>query len=57
MRFGPICALADPFPFPQPGGLKIEGEDDAYDFGTGDGFDVDATKEPWLKGEKGYSYE
>ncbi|KAI9849623.1 MAG: hypothetical protein M1837_002748 [Sclerophora amabilis] len=38
------------------GGLKIEGEDDAYDFGSGAGFYVDATKEPWSKGYKMYSY-
>ena len=38
------------------GGLKIEGEDDDYDFGTGAGFYVDATKEPWSKGYKMYSY-
>ena len=38
------------------GGLKIQGEDDSYDFGTGAGFYVDATKEPWSKGYKMYSY-
>ena len=38
------------------GGLKIQGEDDASDFGTGAGFYVDATKEPWSKGYKMYSY-
>ena len=38
------------------GGLKIEGEDESYDFGTGAGFYVDATKEPWSKGYNMYSY-
>lgn len=38
------------------GGLQIEGEDDAYDFGSGAGFYVDATKEPWSKGYNMYSY-
>lgn len=38
------------------GGLKIEGEDESYDFGTGAGFYVDATREPWSKGYKMYSY-
>jgi S-formylglutathione hydrolase FrmB len=38
------------------GGLKIPGEDDAYDFGTGAGFYVDATQEPWNKGYNMYSY-
>lgn len=38
------------------GGLKIQGEDDSYDFGSGAGFYVDATKSPWNKGYKMYSY-
>ena len=38
------------------GGLKIEGEDEDWDFGTGAGFYVDATKEPWAKGYKMYTY-
>lgn len=39
-----------------PGGLKIAGEDDSYDFGSGAGFYVDATAEPWSSGYKMYSY-
>lgn len=38
------------------GGLQIQGEDDAYDFGSGAGFYIDATKEPWTKGYNMYSY-
>lgn len=38
------------------GGLQIQGEDDAYDFGSGAGFYVDATKEPWTKGYNMYTY-
>lgn len=38
------------------GGLKIEGEDESFDFGSGAGFYVDATKPPWNKGYKMYSY-
>jgi S-formylglutathione hydrolase len=38
------------------GGIGIKGEDDAYDFGTGAGFYVDATAEPWSKNYKMYSY-
>lgn len=38
------------------GGLKIEGEDASYDFGTGAGFYVDATKDPWTKGYNMYTY-
>jgi S-formylglutathione hydrolase FrmB len=36
--------------------LKIEGENDAYDFGLGAGFYVNATKEPWAKGYNMYTY-
>ena len=32
------------------------GQDDAYDFGTGAGFYVDATKQPWSATYKMYSY-
>ena len=39
-----------------PGGLEIEGENESYDFGSGAGFYVDATKEPWSKGYNMYSY-
>ena len=38
------------------GGLQIQGEDESYDFGSGAGFYVDATKEPWTKGYNMYSY-
>lgn len=33
------------------GGLGYAGEDDSWDFGTGAGFYVDATQEPWRKVE------
>ena len=35
---------------------SIEGEDDSYDFGTGAGFYIDATQEPWAKNYNMYSY-
>lgn len=38
------------------GGLGIAGEDDSYDFGSGAGFYVNATKEPYNKGYNMYSY-
>lgn len=38
------------------GGLNIEGENDTYDFGTGAGFYVDATKAPYNAGYNMYSY-
>lgn len=44
------------YPDTSPRGLKIEGEDESFDFGSGAGFYVDATKEPWSKGYKMYSY-
>lgn len=37
------------FPDTSPRGAKIEGEDDSYDFGSGAGFYVNASKEPWSK--------
>ncbi|KAL8694998.1 MAG: hypothetical protein Q9218_000470 [Villophora microphyllina] len=44
------------YPDTSPRGLNIQGEDDSYDFGSGAGFYVDATEEPWSKGYKMYSY-
>jgi S-formylglutathione hydrolase len=38
------------------GGLNITGEDESWDFGSGAGFYIDATKEPWAKNYKMYSY-
>lgn len=38
------------------GGLNIQGENDAYDFGTGAGFYVDATKAPYNAGYNMYTY-
>ena len=36
--------------------MKIAGEDDSWDFGTGAGFYVDATKAPYSNGYNMYSY-
>jgi S-formylglutathione hydrolase len=44
------------YPDTSPRGLKIQGEDDSYDFGSGAGFYVDATADPWSKNYKMYSY-
>lgn len=38
------------------GGCNIPGEDDSYDFGTGAGFYLDATQEPWNKNYHMFSY-
>jgi S-formylglutathione hydrolase len=43
-------------PDTSPRGLGYPGEDDSYDFGTGAGFYVDATVEPWARGYRMYSY-
>ena len=48
--------IAVVYPDTSPRGLSIEGEDESYDFGSGAGFYVDATKEPYSKGYKMYSY-
>jgi S-formylglutathione hydrolase len=44
------------YPDTSPRGLNIEGEDESWDFGTGAGFYVDATKAPYDKGYNMYSY-
>jgi S-formylglutathione hydrolase len=43
-------------PDTSPRGVNLPGEDDAYDFGSGAGFYVDATEEPWAKHYRMYSY-
>ncbi|KAI9866375.1 MAG: hypothetical protein M1813_001497 [Trichoglossum hirsutum] len=48
--------IAIVYPDTSPRGLKIEGEDDSYDFGTGAGFYIDATRAPWSANYKMYSY-
>ncbi len=39
-----------------PRNLGIEGEDDSYDFGSGAGFYLNATAEPWAKNYNMYDY-
>lgn len=41
---------------PASGGCNIEGEDENWDFGTGAGFYVDATQDPWKTNYRMYSY-
>ncbi|XP_022662203.1 S-formylglutathione hydrolase-like [Varroa jacobsoni] len=43
-------------PDTSPRGCNIPGEDDSYDLGTGAGFYVDATQEPWSTNYRMYSY-
>lgn len=55
-RFAAELGLILVIPDTSPRGLGIKGEDDAIDFGTGAGFYLDATCEPWDKNYKMYSY-
>jgi S-formylglutathione hydrolase len=43
-------------PDTSPRGLGHPGEDDSYDFGTGAGFYLDATAEPWRNGYRMHAY-
>ena len=43
-------------PDTSPRGADIPGEDEDYDFGTGAGFYLDATAEPWSKNYNMYTY-
>lgn len=55
-RVAAELGLALVVPDTSPRGLKIPGEDESYDFGTGAGFYVDATQAPWSGGYRMYSY-
>jgi S-formylglutathione hydrolase len=55
-RVAAELGLALVVPDTSPRGLKIPGEDENYDFGTGAGFYVDATQAPWSRGYRMYSY-
>ncbi|KAI0440055.1 carbohydrate esterase family 1 protein [Xylaria telfairii] len=48
--------IAIVYPDTSPRGANVAGEDDAYDFGTGAGFYVDATASPWSANYNMYSY-
>lgn len=48
--------IAVVYPDTSPRGLKIQGEDDSYDFGSGAGFYIDATQSPWKENYKMESY-
>jgi S-formylglutathione hydrolase len=43
-------------PDTSPRGVNLPGEDDSYDFGSGAGFYVNATQEPWNKHYRMYDY-
>ncbi|KAI3336375.1 carbohydrate esterase family 1 protein [Xylariaceae sp. AK1471] len=48
--------IAIVYPDTSPRGANIAGEDDAYDFGSGAGFYVDATQAPWREHYNMYTY-
>lgn len=48
--------MAVVYPDTSPRGANVAGEDEAYDFGSGAGFYVDATQEPWATNYNMYSY-
>lgn len=55
-RFAAEHGIALVAPDTSPRGAGIPGEADAWDFGVGAGFYVDATEEPWNKHYRMYSY-
>ncbi|KAI0110365.1 carbohydrate esterase family 1 protein [Nemania sp. FL0031] len=48
--------IAIVYPDTSPRGAGIAGEDDAYDFGSGAGFYIDATSTPWSSNYNMYTY-
>ena len=55
-QFAAKCGVVLVAPDTSPRGAGIPGEDDDWDFGTGAGFYVDATEEPWRSHYQMYSY-
>lgn len=51
-KFGIVVVAPDT----SPRGAGVPGEDDSYDLGTGAGFYVDATRGPWAKNYRMYTY-
>lgn len=55
-RYAAEHGVALLLPDTSPRGLDLPGEHDRYDFGSGAGFYVDATAEPWAKHYRMFSY-
>jgi S-formylglutathione hydrolase len=55
-RYAARVGLMIVAPDTSPRGTDFPGEHDAYDFGSGAGFYVDATAEPWSRNYRMYSY-
>jgi S-formylglutathione hydrolase len=55
-RFAADYGVALVAPDTSPRGVDLPGEDDAYDFGSGAGFYIDATEDPWVRHYRMESY-
>ncbi len=55
-RYAAEHGLALVHPDTSPRGVDLPGEDDSYDFGSGAGFYVNATVEPWSRHYRMYDY-
>ncbi|WP_136253552.1 S-formylglutathione hydrolase [Onishia niordana] len=55
-RLAAELGIAIVCPDTSPRGLDLPGEHDSYDFGSGAGFYVNATQEPWAKHYRMYDY-
>lgn len=55
-RYAAECGLMLVAPDTSPRGVNIPGEDDAWDFGSGAGFYVNATELPWANHYQMYDY-
>jgi len=55
-RYAAEHGIAIVHPDTSPRGVDLPGEDDSYDFGSGAGFYVNATREPWSRHYHMYDY-
>ncbi|GGC68130.1 S-formylglutathione hydrolase [Marinobacter halophilus] len=55
-KLAATLGLAIVCPDTSPRGVNLPGEDDSYDFGTGAGFYVNATEQPWAPHYRMYDY-
>jgi S-formylglutathione hydrolase len=55
-RYAAEHGIALVIPDTSPRSVNLPGEDDSYDFGSGAGFYVDATVEPWRRHYRMYTY-
>ena len=56
LKLAAQLGLAIVCPDTSPRGLNLPGEDDSYDFGTGAGFYINATQQPWAPHYRMYDY-